>query len=161
MHRHGVVMGPQAVCSVTAELSRPEGRQWVSGGSWTAGFKNPRSCKSQNPKSHFQSTTLKVQVQVQSCKFKTGLTSPHPQSPRQTQTGCWRQLTHGRRLGFVPTRRGGKFDWLRQGSSWAESLRGNHSIQFKLEKQFVSEAKSFLCQDSQAVLAVPREGTSF
>ena len=65
MHRHGVVMGPQAVCSVTAELSRPEGRQWVSGGSWTAGFKNPRSCKSQNPKSHFQSTTLKVQVQVQ------------------------------------------------------------------------------------------------
>ena len=65
MHRHGVVMGPQAVCSVTAELSRPEGRQWVLGGSWTARFKNPRSCKSQNPKSHFQSTTLKVQVQVQ------------------------------------------------------------------------------------------------
>ena len=113
-----------------------------------------------NPKSHFQTTTLKVQVQ--SCKFKTGLTSPHPPSPRQTQTGCWRQLTHGRRLGFVPTRRGGKFDWLRQGSSWAESLRGNHSIQFKLEKQFVSEAKSFLRQDSQAVLAdVPGEGTSF
>ena len=157
MHRHGVVMGPQAVCSVTAELSRPEGRQWVSGGSWTADFKNPRSCKSQTQNPTFKAPHSKFKFKT----FKTGLTSPHPQSPRQTQTGCWRQLTHGRRLGFVPTRRGGKFDWLRQGSSWAESLRGNHSIQFKLEKQFVSEAKSFLRQDSQAVLAVPREGTSF
>ena len=26
MQRHGVVMGPQAVCTVTAELSRPEGK---------------------------------------------------------------------------------------------------------------------------------------
>ena len=26
MQRHDVVMGPQAVCTVTAELSRPEGK---------------------------------------------------------------------------------------------------------------------------------------
>ena len=57
--------GPSGRVQCHGELSRPEGRQWVLGGSWTAGFKNPRSCKSQNPKSHFQSTTLKVQVQVQ------------------------------------------------------------------------------------------------
>ena len=113
--------------------------------------------KTQNPTFKAPHSKFKFKFKT----FKTGLTSPHPQSPRQTQTGCWRQLMHGRRLGFVPTRRGGKFDWLQQGSSWADSLRGNHSIQFKLEKQFVSEAKSFLRQDSQAVLAVPREGTSF
>lgn len=121
----------------------------------------------QNQQSHFQSTTLKKSIPRKSkvlplkLHFKTSLTSPRPQSRLQTQTGCWRQQRpqrHGRGLSpdFVPDvpiqrLRGGRSDWL-QGSSCAHALRGDHSIQLKLEKQAVSEAKLFR-QDRQAVLS--------
>ena len=169
MQRHGVVMGPQAVCTVTAELSRPEGKTMGIGRQ--AGLTYPPSCKSQTQtkikQSHFQSTTLKKSIPRKSkvlplkLHFKTSLTSPRPQSRLQTQTGCWRQQRpqrHGRGMSpdFVPDvpiqrLRGGRSDWL-QGSSCAHALRGDHSIQLKLEKQAVSEAKLFR-QDRQAVLS--------
>ena len=44
MRRHGVVMGPQAVCAVTAGLSGPGGRQWVLVARRTAASQN---CKLQ------------------------------------------------------------------------------------------------------------------
>ena len=111
-------------------------------------------------KHHTQKVILREsKVLPKKLHFKTGLTSPRPQSRLQTQRGCWRQRTP-RRHGwgwqpdFVPAPiqrlRGGRSDWL-QGSSWADALRGNHSIELKLEKQAaVSEA---FRQDRQAVLS--------
>ena len=50
MQRHGVVMGPQAVCTVTAELSR-QARGKTMGIEWGAGQPaspiDPHNCKSQ------------------------------------------------------------------------------------------------------------------
>ena len=64
MRRHGVVMGPQAVCAVTAGLSGPGGRQWVLVARRTAASQN---CKLENPLQNqhflFQSSTLKERAE--------------------------------------------------------------------------------------------------
>ena len=157
MHRHGVVMGPQAVCSVTAELSRPEGRQWVSGGSWTAGFKNPRSCKSQNPKSHFQSTTLKVQVQnVQNW--------PHFSSSSESSSnsnGLLEATDARSKVGFCPDTERREVRLVAARLILGRVIEGKPFNSVQAWKAICIRSKVLSTEDSQAVLAVPREGTSF
>ena len=149
-------------------------------GSWTASltYRSTQlqiSNPIQNQPSHFSKHhTQKKEQSFAPQKlhhFKTSLTSPRPQSRLQTQTGCWRQRTlrrpgRGSSPDFVPAAavqiqrlRGGRSGWL-QGSSWAaHALRGNHSIQLKLEKRKLYQKQS--CFVRIGKLCCPRERTSF
>ena len=145
MRRHGVVMGPQAVCAVTAGLSGPGGD---NGYWWRAGQRLRRTANLKpTPKSA-------LPFSKQHTQRKGGIASQqnHPHfsssSSESSSNGLFEATETAEARSRVSTRfclAGAEPETER----WdvrllARLILGNHPIQFKLEKRFVSEAESFL-----------------
>ena len=154
MRRHGVVMGPQAVCAVTAGLSGPGGD---NGYWWRAGQRLRRTANFKpTPKSALPFSKQHTQRKGGIASQQNILTSPpRPRSP--PQRGCSRRQRR-RKLGreFPPgfalqvqtqRRRGGTSD-CPQGSSWA-TIQFNSSL-----KSNLCEKQNPFCEDRQAVLSL-------
>ena len=138
MRRHGVVMGPQAVCAVTAGLSGPGGD---NGYWWRAGQRLRRTANFKpTPKSA-------LPFSKQHTQRKGGIASQqnHPHfsssSSESSSNGLFEATETAEARSRVSTRfclAGADPETER----WdvrllARLVLGNHPIQFKLEKQFV------------------------
>ena len=156
MRRHGVVMGPQAVCAVTAGLSGPGGD---NGYWWRAGQRLRRTANFKpTPKSA-------LPFSKQHTQRKGGIASQqnHPHFSSSSSESSSKGLFEATETAEARSRVSTRFclGTDPETERWdvrlpARLVLGNHPIQFKLEKQFVSEAESFLRgQASCALLGKP------
>ena len=156
MRRHGVVMGPQAVCAVTAGLSGPGGD---NGYWWRAGQRLRRTA---NLKTHSKISTSLFKA-AHSKKGRNSFTAKHPHFSSSSSESSSKGLFEATETAEARSRVSTRFclGAHPETERWdvrlpARLVLGNHPIQFRLEKQFVLEAESFLRgQASCALLGKP------